>query len=95
MAWKDYGVEKTSNEKPIIGGLYRHFKGGIYQVINIARNEANRDEELVIYRSIKYGEIWARKLDSFMSEVDAEKYPEFAGQQRLEYIGDTKFIDKF
>lgn len=89
VGWSDYGV---GNEKPIIGGIYRHFKGGVYQVIDIVRNEANREEELVIYRSLMYGEKWARELSLFTSDVDAEKYPEFAGQKRLEFVGHPKFL---
>lgn len=74
-------------EKPIIGGIYRHFKGGVYQVYDVVRDESDRNREIVCYKSLMYGEKWAREMSLFMSDVDAEKYPEFAGQKRLELVG--------
>lgn len=85
-------IESRASDKPVIGGLYQHFKGGVYQVIALAKDEADVNRTLVIYRSIKYGDVWARELSSFLSEVDGEKYPEHAGKQRLEYVGGTNFI---
>lgn len=47
------------------GGLYRHYKGGIYKVICIATHTENNDE-LVIYKGKTKGRIWARPKPMFM-----------------------------
>jgi len=39
---------------------YRHYKGGIYEVICEAAHHTESLECLVIYRNVKTGEIWAR-----------------------------------
>ncbi len=55
--------------------LYRHFKGGKYQIITIAR-DADTGEEQVIYQAL-YGDytIYSRSLKDFTSEVDRTRYP--------------------
>lgn len=94
MAWSDYVVEgkaATIECNPVAeGNIYRHFKGGYYRVIGLAKNSADSNELFVIYRSIDpllFNTVWARDYDEFCSKVDASKYPEFAGQNRFEYIG--------
>lgn len=50
-------------------GIYRHFKGGCYQVIGVARH-AETEEPLVVYRLL-YGDLglWVRPLSAFNDEV--------------------------
>lgn len=63
------------------GKMYKHFKGGVYLVLDIVYDSSsNNDEELkkvVIYQAL-YGDnlTWARSYDEFNSEVDCEKYSE-------------------
>ena len=56
--------------KVVIKGIYKHFKGDLYIVEDIAINSEN-EEKMVIYRAL-YGdrELWARPYDSFIEEVN-------------------------
>mgnify|MGYP000852714745 CR=1 FL=1 len=56
----------------IAPGLYRHFKGGLYEVIGLATHSETR-EQLVVYRAC-YGEkgLWVRPETMFLEEVPHE-----------------------
>lgn len=72
----------------IVGKTYRHFKGGDYKVLCIARNtESKTGEEIVVYEAL-YGDhiIWARSYDMFNSFVDKEKYPDCSQEYRFELV---------
>lgn len=55
--------------KPIkeikIGGKYRHYKGGEYEILSISHH-TEQDEELVNYCEIGNSEIWSRPKEMFM-----------------------------
>ena len=61
-------------------GRYRHFKGGEYQVIGVARHSETM-EELVVYRAL-YGErgLWVRPAGMWLETVerDGQRLPRFA-----------------
>lgn len=65
-------------------GKYRHYKGGEYDVIGVARH-SETEEEMVVYRP-QYGErgLWVRPLGMFIETVtvDGKEVP------RFDYIGD-------
>ena len=67
-----------------INGVYKHFKGDSYIVVDIAK-DCEDLEECVIYRAL-YGDgtLWVRKKSSFLSEVDHNKYPNVKQKYKFE-----------
>jgi hypothetical protein len=60
-------------------GRYRHDKGGLYEVVGIARH-SETEEELVVYRALASGGLWVRPATMFgeLVEVDGVSVPRFA-----------------
>ncbi|WP_144391641.1 DUF1653 domain-containing protein [Pleionea sediminis] len=60
-------------------GIYRHYKGSDYLVLDTARH-SETDEWMVIYQP-QYGDkgLWVRPLDMFteLVDFDGEKVPRF------------------
>lgn len=74
----------------IVGFRYRHFKGGVYLVTDIAVH-SETEEPIVIYKNFNNPNlVWCRPLSMFMSEVDHEKYPEVEQLMRFERLGDAE-----
>lgn len=63
-------------------GIYKHYKGNLYQVMEVATHSETR-ESMVVYRPL-YGEraLWVRPLAMFVEEVDVNgvMVPRFAWQ---------------
>ena len=73
--------------------IYRHFKGNMYRILNIAEH-TETGEKLVIYQSVDdESKIYARPLDMFMSTVDREKYPDAVQSMRFELVKDEFVLD--
>jgi len=61
-------------------GIYRHFKGGLYEALVVARNSEAPSEEFVIYRALDGGAVWARLITMFFDSISTSAYtgPRFA-----------------
>ena len=66
-------------------GLYRHYKGRYYEVIEVARH-SEAEEELVVYHAL-YGErgLWVRPLKMFTESI----YAEGVCTPRFNYLGEN------
>ena len=69
----------------MIKGIYKHYKGNLYEVIDVAKH-SETEEEHVVYRTL-YGDfsVWVRPLAMFIETVELD------GQQiaRFEYVEDA------
>ena len=69
----------------MIKGIYKHYKGNLYEVVDVAKH-SETEEEHVVYRTL-YGDysLWVRPLAMFIETVELD------GQQiaRFEYIEDA------
>jgi hypothetical protein len=68
-------------------GRYRHYKGGLYEVLGVARH-SETEEELVIYKAL-YGDggLWARPKSMFLESVKLD------GREvaRFRYLGSSHY----
>lgn len=76
-----------ANNNLKVGGLYRHFKGGMYIVRGIAEH-TETGKAFVVYEDAVSGKLWVRPYGSFVSRVDIKKYPEATQEYRFELVPD-------
>ncbi len=53
----------------LIKGIYRHYKGGEYQLLSEALT-SDKKREVVVYQSLKDKKIWIRDKKEFLEELD-------------------------
>lgn len=53
---------------PKLKRRYKHYKGGTYTVLTLAKHSEN-DDILVIYKSLEFGSIHARPLNVWNEEI--------------------------
>ena len=83
------------------GDLCKHFKGtnldekNIYEILEIGvkysgDNAENPIEDLVIYKNIFQGKIFARELEDLISELPEEKQIQYGQVHRVEKLTDEE-----
>lgn len=65
-------------------GVYRHFKGKLYNVLCIATHSETM-EHMVVYQAM-YGDmrVYVRPYNMFVSDVDKNKYPDVKQKYRFQ-----------
>ena len=64
------GIGFNDSRKPVIGGHYKHFKGGDYVLLNVAKDHET-SENIAVYMSLNgKPDVWARPLNMFLEDVD-------------------------
>lgn len=69
-------------------GIYRHYKGQNYRLIDIVRH-SETEEELVLYETLyenELGKLWVRPIRMFIEKVNVDGHE----VDRFHYIGDKK-----
>ena len=54
----------------VIGGRYRHFKGGEYIVLGTAREHQTFEEMVIYMQTYDKPRTWVRPLSMFLDDVD-------------------------
>ncbi|WP_297629453.1 DUF1653 domain-containing protein [uncultured Slackia sp.] len=67
-------------------GIYRHFKGNLYEVLGTVRH-SETEEVFVLYRAL-YGDqgLWVRPFEMFCEKVDKAAYPQVEQEYRFEKV---------
>lgn len=60
-------------EYPEVDKIYKHYKGGSYRVLTLAKHTEN-NETLVIYQSQEFGSVHARPLSMWFDEIRTGVY---------------------
>ncbi len=70
----------------VIGGRYRHFKGGEYVVLNVAHDHENYEEQVVYMQTTDKPRVWVRPLKMFLEDVNDHGNV----KPRFEFIGNME-----
>ncbi len=67
-------VREKVERKVLKKGWYRHFKGGLYEVIDTVINSENF-ETMVLYRPKDSPDLWVRPYEMFIATVVKDGLP--------------------
>lgn len=59
----------TKLQEITIGKTYKHYKGNLYKIINFAKH-SETSEDMIVYQSVKTGDIWVRPRKMWNEIVD-------------------------
>ena len=52
-----------------VGKFYKHYKGNLYKIIALGKHSENL-EEMIVYQSVKDGQIWLRPKSMWNEIID-------------------------
>lgn len=52
-----------------VGKFYKHYKGNLYKIIALGKHSENL-EEMIVYQSVKDGQIWIRPKGMWNEIID-------------------------
>lgn len=52
-----------------VGKTYRHYKGNVYKIIALAKHSETL-EGMIVYQSVKTGDVWVRPAKMWNETVD-------------------------
>lgn len=52
-----------------VGKFYKHYKGNLYRIIALGKHSENL-EEMIVYQSVKDGQIWIRPKSMWNEIID-------------------------
>ena len=64
------GIGVPDGRKIVLGGHYKHFKGGDYVVLNVAKDSETLEEMVVYMQIYDKPTVWVRPLKMFLEDVD-------------------------
>lgn len=69
-------TEKDIEKRDFVPGVYRHFKGGMYLALMLAK-DSETEEDIVVYIPLYYKEesqtkAWVRSLEDFMGKKELD-----------------------
>lgn len=65
--------ESLNYEVSIKKGKWRHFKGGVYETIDVVFNSYDASP-MVLYKSLETEKLWVRPINEFFGIVNTEEY---------------------
>ena len=71
-------------------GIYKHFKGNYYIVLDVAFDSETKEEVVVYRRLYDDNSLWVRNKEMFLSEVNHEKYPNVKQKYRFMLVNIKK-----
>lgn len=77
-------IKKIRND--FVGHDFRHFKGTIYHVIDLAVHSESCEIMVLYVNNKDKSKVWCRPFSLFTSEVDRQKYPDVKQKMRFERV---------
>lgn len=65
-------MNKEIKVYPKIGAIYKHYRGGHYKVLYLAKH-TETGEDMIVYQSIEFGSIYTRPLDIWDSPTGLKR----------------------